>query len=142
MLMNRSGKSGTAAPTTTGIQLPLPTVSPVQKVVIVSATTNVLELLETALHAGCYDVVLVGSAENAYSQIKREQPDLVILYTPMSDVHAFNVLSMLKLDPATRAIPVITYTTEFEAEADEDEDQEDDGGEFDFTTAKPALWMN
>src|SRR3954451_12833810 len=83
-----------------------------QKVVIVNGSAEILELLETVLDAGHYDVVFVESSEHAYSQIKRVQPNLVILCVRIDDANGFQVLSMLKLDDDTRAIPVLTYTSE------------------------------
>jgi PleD family two-component response regulator len=88
-----------------------------QKVVIVNGSTEIVGLLETVLETGHYDIVFVESNEHAYSQIKRVQPNLVILCMQINDRDGFLVLSMLKLDEATRAIPVLTYTTE-------DKDQE------------------
>src|SRR5712691_8802648 len=85
-----------------------------QKVVIVNGSAEILELLETVLDAGHYDVVFVESSEHAYSQIKRVQPHLVILCVRIDDADSFQVLSMLKLDEETRRIPVLTYTTEYE----------------------------
>src|SRR6266576_2713723 len=79
-----------------------------QKVVIVNGSAQILELLETLLDAGHYDVVFVESNEHAYSQIKRVQPDLVILCVRIDDLEGFQVLSMLKLDDETRGIPVLT----------------------------------
>src|SRR4051812_32785327 len=70
-----------------------------QKVVIVNGSTEILELLETVLDAGHYDVVFVESAAHAYSQVKRVQPNLVVLSLRMDDLDSFRVLSMLKLDP-------------------------------------------
>src|ERR1700740_1605993 len=87
-----------------------------QKVVIVNGSTDMLTLLETVLDAGHYDVIFVESSEHAYSQIKRVQPNLVILCVRIEDVNAFQVLSMLKLDDETREIPVLTYTTEYEGQ--------------------------
>ena len=96
-----------------------------QKVVIVNGTPEILGLLDTILVAGHYDVVFVESKAQAYSQIKRVQPDLVILCVRIDDINGFQVLSMLKLDEETRKIPVLTYTTEFEGEslAEEDGDE-------------------
>ena len=88
----------------------------VQKVVIVNGTTDMLRLLETSLDAGHYDVVFVESSAYAYSQIKIVQPDLVILCMRIEDADGFRVLSMLKLDEATRSIPLLTYTTEYEGQ--------------------------
>jgi PleD family two-component response regulator len=83
---------------------------PTHKVVIVNGSARTLELLETILEAGHYDFVFVESNRHAYSQIKHVRPDLVILCISIDDLDGFQVLSMLKLDEATRGIPVVTYT--------------------------------
>src|SRR5438094_1296396 len=111
-----------------------------QKVVIVNGSPEILELLETVLDAGRYDVVFVESSQHAYSQIKRVQPNLVILCVRIDDGDGFQVLSMLKLDAATREIPVLTYTTE-DTEESEEEVAEPSESEM-FAGAKAAVWMN
>ena len=83
-----------------------------QKVVVINGTAEVLDLLESVLAAGRYDMVFVESSERAYSQIKRVQPDLVILCVRLDDLGGFQLLTMLKLDPETAPVPVLTYTTE------------------------------
>jgi PleD family two-component response regulator len=125
--------------TTTGndVQRPIAT----QKVVIVNGSTDMLALLETVLDAGHYDVVFVESSEHAYSHIKRVQPNLVILCMRIEDRDGFQVLSMLKLDDETRAIPVVTYTTEFEGQEVEPELPETSEMEM-FVAPKHALPMN
>lgn len=95
-----------------------------QKVVIVNGSSEMLELLETVLDAGNYDIVFVESNEHAYSQIKRVQPNLVILCVRIDDMDGFQVLSMLKLDEDTRSIPVLTYTTEYDGEEPDEEGEE------------------
>jgi two-component system phosphate regulon response regulator PhoB len=116
------------------------TTTSAQKVVIVNGSSQILELLETVLDAGRYDVVFVESSQHAYSQIKRVQPNLVILCVQVDDPSGFQVLSMLKLDAETRDIPVLTYTTEYEAAEEDDEPAETT--ETEMFTAKPAVWMN
>ena len=69
--------------------------------------------------------MLVESNERAYSQIKRVQPDLVILCIRLDDLNGFQVLSMLKLDEATRDIPVLTYTATDDDDATEEEEIEE-----------------
>lgn len=117
--------------------------APVQKVVVVNGSTDVLGMLETALDAGRYDMVFVESGSRAYSQIKRVLPNLVILCTRIEELDGFQLLTMLKLDDETRDIPVLTYTTEYEGQdfdaaisqlADEDEDL--------LPATRPALRMN
>ena len=111
-----------------------------QKVVIVNGSTEVLDLLETVLDGGHYDVVFVESSAHAYSQIKRVQPNLVILCVRLADSEGFQVLSMLKLDEHTRAIPVLTYTTEFAEQSPEEEGPE--RPEVGMFTATPVPQMN
>ena len=112
-----------------------------QKVVIVNGSAQMLETLETVLDAGHYDVVFVESSEHAYSQIKRVQPNLVVLCVQMEDGDGLQVLSMLKLDDETRRIPVLTYTTEHGDDELEDDFAEPSDAEL-FPAAKAAIWMN
>jgi PleD family two-component response regulator len=127
--------SGTAA-----TKEPLPTrTGATQRVLIVNGSGDVLDVLEPMLDAGKYDVVFVESSAHAYSQIKRVQPDLVILCLEMEDAEALTVLSMLKLDEETRGIPVVTYTTSGD---EEEEDDEEDDPEPPMFAPRPALLMN
>ena len=90
-----------------------------QKVVVVNGSPEILEMLETVLDAGRYDMVFVESSARAYSRVRHVQPDLVIVCMRIDDVEVFQLLSMLKLDAETRRIPVVTYTTHLEADNDE-----------------------
>jgi CheY-like chemotaxis protein len=111
-----------------------------QKVVIVNGSPEVLELFETVLEAGRYDVVFVESSAHAYSQIKRVQPHLVILCVRIDEPEGFQVLSMLKLDGDTSSIPVLTYTTEYEGQDGPEETSE--RGEEPLFALGPAQRMN
>jgi PleD family two-component response regulator len=115
-----------------------------KKVVVVNGNREMLELLESVLDAGHYDVVFVSDAEHAYSQIKQNRPNLVVLCVGADDLASFNVLSMLKLDPETEAIPVLTYTNEFEngAVADNKKDDEEDTDEEEEELTRRELSMN
>ena len=104
--------------------------TPAQKVVVINGNTEVLGMLESVLDAGRYDMVFVEPGDRAYSQIKKVLPNLVILCTRIERLDGFQILTMLKLDPETCDIPVLTYTTESEGQdfatvlsqvADEDE---------------------
>ena len=117
----------------------------VQNVVIVNGTAAILDMVETALDAGHYDVVFVENSRHAYSQIKRVQPNLVILCLHVDDMDGFQVLSMLKLDEETRTIPVLTYTTQTETPVEEEETDEPSDSDTDtlFVGGKPpAMLMN
>ena len=116
--------------------------APVQKVVVVNGNTEVLGMLEAVLDAGRYDMVFVESDAHAYSQVKRVKPNLVILCTRIEELDGFQLLTMLKLDPETRNIPVLTYTTEYEGQDfDAAVSQLAEDEESAFPT-RPALRMN
>ena len=112
-----------------------------QKVVIVNGSPEILDMLDTVLDAGHYDVVFVRSSSHAYSQIKRVQPNVVILCVRIDEADGFQVLSMLKLDEETRGIPVLTYTSEHHGEASDEDDAVPSDLES-FPVSKAAVWMN
>lgn len=85
---------------------------PAQRVVLVNGDPSVLRLLDTVLAAGHYDMVFVPPSGKAYEQIRSIQPDLVILRTSLRDEADLQVLTMLKLDPVTEHIPVMTIAAE------------------------------
>jgi CheY-like chemotaxis protein len=114
--------------------------SAAQRVVIVNGNPEILGLLDTVLEAGHYNVVFVESNENAYSQVKRVQPDLVILCMHIDDMDGFRVLSMLKLDDDTRGIPILTYATEYEGRPVPESVREP--SEMELPSLKPAALMN
>jgi DNA-binding response OmpR family regulator len=113
-----------------------------QKVVVVNGSNEMLQLLESVLDAGHYDVVFVAETAHGYSQIKRNRPNLVILCVGIDDPLGFQVLSMLKLDQETAAIPVLTYTNEFEGEETDREPDDDTPDEDELPLARPELPMN
>lgn len=86
--------------------------SDLQKVVVVNSSPEIMALAERVLAAQQYDMVFVESISHAYSRIRRVRPDLVVLCLRIADVEAFQLLSMLKLDPETRHITVLTFTAE------------------------------
>jgi CheY-like chemotaxis protein len=116
--------------------------TPVQKVVVVNGNTEVLGMLETVLDAGRYDMVFVESGEHAYSHIKQVMPNLVILCTRIEELTGFQLLTMLKLDPDTRDIPVLTYTTEYEGQDFDTAISQLAEEEEDVFPTRPAMRMN
>jgi CheY-like chemotaxis protein len=112
----------------------------VDRVVVVSKQSQLDGLLETVIAAGQYDIVFVESTEHAYSHIKRLAPRLIIVCLDIDDIDGFHVLSMLKLDPDTRLIPVITCTVTQGAEPTRDDSR--DQREEDVFLEPPAMYMN
>jgi CheY-like chemotaxis protein len=136
VLMN----GGTTNDANSKVPRPVSSASGTQKVVIVNGSPTILELLETVLEAGRYDIVFVESSAHAYSQIKRVKPNLVILCVRIDTMETFQVLSMLKLDDETRDIPLLTYTADVEGPQTEEEEEEPSEAEI-FAPAQ-VLRMN
>jgi CheY-like chemotaxis protein len=110
---------------------------PMQKVVVVNGAPDVLELLESVLDGGRYDLLFADASTHAYSLIAREQPHLVVLCTTIDRTDGFQLLSMLKLDRRTRDIPVVTYT--MESDEEEAEEAYPSAGEDEMVPAAPPM---
>jgi len=95
------------------------------RVVVVGGGPEVLTFTEPLLPQGAYEVVFVEGYEAPYGVIRAERPDMVVLCLRIEDHEGFQLLSMLRLDPATRTIPLLTYTTEFEGQRFEGVDEGD-----------------
>jgi len=62
-------------------------------------------------------VIFVESVAHGYSRVKQLAPALVVVLTEIDDPDACQLLSMLKADGATSAIPVVTLATSRERSA-------------------------
>ena len=120
----------------------LTTVHSVQKVVVVNGNPQVLGMLESVLDAGRYDMVFVESGNRAYSRIKQVLPNLVILCTRIDSLEGLHLLTMLKLDPDTRDVPVLTCTTESDAQEFENVPAQPAEEEAPMLPTRPALRMH
>jgi PleD family two-component response regulator len=117
-------------------------VRPAKTVVVVNGDPTAVDLLDPALDEGRYEMLFVDARDRAYSRIKRLQPDLVILYTALEDAVGFQLLTMLKMDLATRTIPVLTYTgNDDEPEADRGRSRSE-SEEIPSLPSRPAPRMN
>jgi CheY-like chemotaxis protein len=65
-----------------------------------------------------YQVSILQEGKNAFTRVKSQLPDLLILDLKLGDISGQDVLKQLKGDPVTADIPVIVYTAAV-LEADE-----------------------
>jgi CheY-like chemotaxis protein len=85
-------------------------------------------------------MVFARSSDLAYSQIKQTHPNLVILCGNIQDLDGSRLLTMLKLDPDTRGIPLISYAApEWE---DPDRAASEPADDDDAAPRGPGLRMN
>lgn len=79
------------------------------KIVIVEDDVNIASIYKQKLEEGSYEVTIVADNE-AVSQIKKIQPNLVLLDILMPRVSGLDILRELKMDPEASAIPVLLLT--------------------------------
>ena len=81
-------------------------------VIAVSGNPQRAEFLDALFpETGECDVIVVESLAGAYSRVKREMPDLVIVVCEVDDLAACQLLPMLQMDAATSWIPIETWAT-------------------------------
>jgi CheY-like chemotaxis protein len=84
-------------------------------ILIVEDVPNVLELLEVTLRFKGYAVLTARNGEEALEVIDRQRPILIITDILMPKLDGYAFVQKLRLNPATRAIPVVflsaTYVT-------------------------------
>ncbi len=84
---------------------------PLPHVLIVDDERDILELLSHAFDkAGGFRVSMAGDGHAALLQTRRELPSLIILDLLLPGLPGLEFLKALKLDPLTRAIPVVILT--------------------------------
>jgi CheY-like chemotaxis protein len=84
-------------------------------ILIVEDVPNVLELLEVTLRFKGYAVLTARNGEEALETIARQRPVLIITDILMPKMDGYAFVQKLRLNPGTRAIPVVflsaTYVT-------------------------------
>lgn len=82
---------------------------------VVEDIPDILVLLEATLTFKGYRVVTATNGEDALNIIAKERPTLIVADILMPKIDGFNLVHRLRLNPETRAIPVIflsaTYVT-------------------------------
>ncbi len=66
---------------------------------------------ETTLRRQGYDVATASDGEEALQLIRSERPDMIVLDLIMPKLQGFDVLTILKQDTLTSAIPVIVLSS-------------------------------
>jgi DNA-binding response OmpR family regulator/cellulose synthase/poly-beta-1,6-N-acetylglucosamine synthase-like glycosyltransferase len=79
-------------------------------VLVVDDEEQIRRLVSIALRRAGYEVTVAADGEEALARIAEATPDLVVSDVMMPGLDGFALLSKLRADPATRAIPVILLT--------------------------------
>ena len=84
-------------------------------VLIVEDVPDILKLLDATLSFKGYRVVTAQNGQEALEAIKQERPSLVITDIMMPKLDGFGLVHRLRINPVTRAIPVIFLTATYVA---------------------------
>lgn len=86
-----------------------------QLAVFVGGGADALAYVEPILSGRSYDVEFVDSDDEPYGTIVALKPDIVVVSLDMDQAAGFHLLTMLRLDPETAQIPVLSYLHDGEA---------------------------
>ena len=80
------------------------------RVLIVEDEPHIVESLSFVLSREGFSVASVLDGEAALESLRRDPPDLMILDVMIPRLNGFEVLKIVKADPALRVIPVMVLT--------------------------------
>jgi PleD family two-component response regulator len=85
--------------------------------VFVGGGPDALSIVEPVLDGRAYDVEFVAASDEPYATVTALKPDLVIVSLDLDEAAGFQLLTMLRLDPQTASIPVLSYVRDDEVSA-------------------------
>ncbi|MCA1585728.1 MAG: hypothetical protein LC791_13500 [Acidobacteria bacterium] len=91
-----------------------------QLALVVGGRPDVLEVVEPMLQGARWSIEFVAMADEPYGTVVAMRPDLVVVSLGLDEPAGFGLLSMLRLDPRTRGIPVLSYVRDEQCEASHD----------------------
>jgi CheY-like chemotaxis protein len=81
-----------------------------KQILVVDDKNELLHLMRRVLEDEQYQVAILQDGRDAFTHVKTELPDLLILDLKLGDVSGQDILKQLKDDQITTDIPVIVYT--------------------------------
>src|SRR5579864_2758009 len=81
-----------------------------KQILVVDDKNELLHLMRRVLEDEQYQVYILQEGRDAFSRVKAQLPDLLILDLRLGDISGQDILKQLKDDVVTADIPVIVYT--------------------------------
>jgi DNA-binding response OmpR family regulator len=110
---------------------PMPTSAPGRTVMVVDDDREIVEMTRMILEDGGYQVIPAVSGEEAIRGAVERRPSLILLDINMPGMDGWETLKILKIDEATREIPVAMFSIKLEVR---DKLQGLKQGAFDYIT--------
>ena len=89
-----------------------------QLALFIGGGTDALAHVEPILSGRAYDIEFVDMNDEPYATVAALKPDIVVVNLELENQAGFQLLTMLRLDPETAQIPVLSYVQEGEVSAD------------------------
>ena len=89
-----------------------------QLALFVGGGADALAHVEPILSGRAYDVEFVDMNDEPYATVAALKPDIIVVNLQLESEAGFQLLTMLRLDPETAQIPVLSYVQEGEVMAD------------------------
>jgi PleD family two-component response regulator len=91
-----------------------------QLAVFIGGGPEVLAHIEPILIGRAYDIEFVAMDDEPYATVAALKPDVVVVNLDLKNDAGFQLLTMLRLDPETALIPVLSYVQEGDMAATDD----------------------
>jgi PleD family two-component response regulator len=78
---------------------------------------DALAHVEPILSGRAYDIEFVAMDDEPYATVAALKPDIIVVNLELGNEVGFQLLTMLRLDPETAQIPVLSYVQEEEVSA-------------------------
>jgi PleD family two-component response regulator len=91
-----------------------------QLALIVGGDGDVLPAVEMLLDGPRWAVEFVALDDEPYATVLAMRPDLVVVNLDIEVPQGFSLLSMLRLDPRTATIPVLSYVPDVDGDEDDE----------------------
>ena len=85
-----------------------------QRVLVVDDEEDIQELVRYNLEKEGYGAICAGSGEEALAEVKKHEPDLVVLDLMLPGIDGFEVCRRLKGEAKTARIPIVMLTAKGE----------------------------
>lgn len=98
-----------------------------QLALVVGGGPDVLDAIEPMLQGPRWTIEFVDAADEPFATALAMRPDLIVVSLGFEQRSGFSLLSMLRLDPRTRLIPVLSYVCD-DGKSTRSESSLDDSG--------------
>lgn len=85
-----------------------------KRILVVDDSPEILDLTAAVLRDGGYEVRTAGSGREGLAAARTETPDLILLDINMPGIDGWEALRLLRLDEATRDVPVAMFSIRYD----------------------------